>query len=397
MHAPRPSRPDPGFIILLGLMTAFGALAIDMYLPALPSMAAALGTSSAATQQTIASFLLGMAAGQLVHGPLSDRVGRREPVLAGLILFIVASIACALADSIDALIAARFVQGFGGCAAMVIARAMVRDRFDHVGTARVFSWLTLIFGVSPVLAPLGGVLLLDAYGWRAIFWAIAAFGTAITIGALLRLPETRTEEAKARARAQPVLGIYPRLIGKRRLVGYTLAAATAQAAIFAYISASSTIFIADFGLTPAQYTLSFAANAIAMITGAQLNRRALRRLTPDAVAARAILVSLAIAAGFALLAALGQATLVVTLVATFFLMGAHGFTQGNLSASALSIEPDHAGAIAALMGVTNFLLGAASSAIVAAAHDGTPLPVAAALLLGYALSVPAYYLLARPR
>ena len=398
MHAPaRTGRPSAGFIALMGAMTAFGAMSIDLYLPALPTMARALGTTAGTAQQTLSAFLAGLALGQLAYGPLSDRVGRRPPLFAGMALYVAASVGCALAESAGALIALRFLQGLGACAAMVIARAVVRDRYDHVETARVFSWITLVFGVAPVLAPLIGSLLLAFIGWRAIFWALAAFGFAVALAAFLTLPESRGVAARLRAGAQHPLRVYRDLLRQRRLLGYLLAAAFGSASLFAYIGASPALFIEDFGFSPFAYSLIFGLNAFGLVAGAQLNRALLARYTPDAIAGAALLLSLGVGIGFALLAATGNAGPWISIGALFLILSLFGLTASNLQAGALSRDPDHAGSIAALMGVAGFGLGALVAAAASMAHDGTARPLAYAVLGSYALAVPAFHWLARAR
>lgn len=399
MHAPaRPGlRPTAGFIILMGAMTAFGAMSIDLYLPALPSMAKALQTDAGAAQQTVSTFLAGLAIGQIVYGPLSDRIGRRPPLFAGMALYITASIGCALADSIGTLAALRFVQGLGACAAMVIARAVVRDRFDHADTARVFSWITLVFGVAPVLAPLIGSLLLTMSGWRAIFWSLGLFGLMVAAASVLWLPETRGAAARLRAAENHPVAVYRALLSNRRLLGFMLTAAFASASLFAYVSASPALFISDFGFSPFAFSLIFGSNALALVAGAQLNRVFLRRLMPDEIAGRALIASLAVGVAFAGAAVTGQAGPWVTYGALFLMLGLFGLTSANLQAGALNVDPDHAGSIAALLGLSGFGIGALVASAAAAAHDGTARPLAFAVLVSYGLAVPAYHLLARGR
>lgn len=398
MHAPAAQvRPSPGFIALLGALTAFGALSIDLYLPALPIMGAALGVPSAATQQTITAFLLGVAGGQLFYGPISDRHGRKGPLVGGIVLYIAASVACAMAPTLEWLIAARFVQGLGGCAGMVIARAAVRDRHDHKDTARIFTYLTLVFGLAPVLAPLGGSLLLMLTGWRSIFWALAAFGVTVLVAAIAAFPESRGADARAKARTESYARSYALLLRDRRLLGYLLAAAFGSSSLFAYVSASATVFISDFGLTPMQYSLVFGANALAMVGAAQINRAALSRRSPDAIAGHALLAGAIIACGFALAAWAGLADLRVTIAATFLLMGAFGFFAGNLAAGALSVSPERAGAIASLTGVAGFGIGALVAGIASALHDGTALPLAGTMAAAHLIALGCFRLMGAAR
>ncbi len=397
------ARPDParrpraGRILLLGSMTAFGALSIDLYLPGLPVIARSLGASADSVGQTVASYVAGQAIGQLAWGPLSDRFGRRGPLFAGIALYVAASVACALAGSVLLLTLARFAQGLGGCAAMVIARAVVRDEHDEAGTARMLSWLTLVMGLAPILAPSLGALILGLAGWRAMFWLLAGFGMAVLVAAMLALPETRGAAERAAARASHPLATYARLLRQRRLVGYLLAGGFASAGLFAYIAASPLLFIDGFGLSPAHYAWLFGANGAAFVAAAQVNRRLLARRTPDAVLALTLPLTAGVAALFALLAMADLATLGVTALALFLLLAGFGFQVPNSAAGALSVDPRHSGSIAALQGATSFGIGALAAALAATLHDGTPRPLALLACLAFTASALGFFLLARRR
>jgi len=280
---------------------------------------------------------------------------------------------------------------------MVIARAAVRDRHDHTDTARIFTYLTLVFGLAPVLAPLGGSLLLMLTGWRSIFWALAAFGVTVLVAAIAAFPESRGAEARARARTESYAQSYALLLRDRRLRGYLLAAAFGSSSLFAYVSASATVFISDFGLTPLEYSLIFGANALAMVGAAQLNRAALARRSPDRIAGLALVAGAIIAIAFALAAWAGFADLRVTIAATFLLMGAFGFFAGNLAAGALSISPERAGAIASLTGVAQFGVGALVAGIASALHDGTALPLAGTMAAAHLIGLGCFRLAGRQR
>lgn len=385
------ARPTAGLILLLGGLTAFGAMSIDMYLPSLPTMGRALDASPAAVGATVSAFLIGVAAGQLVHGPLSDRIGRRRPLLAGIALYVLASIAAARAPSITFLIGARLVQGLGGCAALVISRAVVRDRFETSETARIFSLLTLVLGVAPVLAPLVGSGLLAVSGWRAIFWALALFGVAAFAAVWARLPETRTLAAREAARALHPARVYRTLLGNARLQRLLIAMAFSGASLFVYVASSSTLFIADFGLTPLQFSLLFATNAIAFIGAAQFNRALLRRSSPAGIGAAALIAALVVGTAFAATAWGPGAGLWASFGFSLLTMGAYGFAQANLTAETLAIDPAHSGSIAALSGTASFAVGAIAAAIAAALHDGSARPPATVIAVCAAVAVAAYF------
>ena len=386
-----------GLVILLGALTAFAPMSIDMYLPSLPAIGADLRADAGLTQATVAAFLAGMAIGQFFYGPASDRLGRRGPILLGVTIYVLASIACSLVTSIDGLIAARFVQALGGCAGAVVARAVVRDRFNHTETARMLSLLTLVMGLAPVLAPLLGGAVLAAGGWRANFIVLTLFGLAVGAAALFRLPETRSDETAAHARTENPLQAYLALLRQRRLVGYALAGALNGATLFTYISASPELLIGTYSITPQAFGWVFGLNAAGLIGAGQINRLVLRHWTPDEVLAKASLV--AVGVGILLLTAavsgLGGRWSVLPLL--FVLLASYGFMQGNTMAGALNVDPRRAGSISALMGAASFATGAVASSATGAFHDGTPRPMAAAMLLALVGSALALRLLALPR
>jgi len=383
--------PTPwGLVILLGSLTAFAPMSIDMYLPSLPSIGQALHADAGQTQATVAAFLAGMAIGQFVYGPASDRVGRRAPILVGIAIYVVASVACAASVSAPMLIASRFVQALGGCAGAVVARAVVRDRFSHSETARMLSLLTLVMGLAPILAPLLGGFLLTVGGWRANFWTLAVFGLAVGAATFLRLPESRSEETAAHARSENPLQAYGALLRQKRLIGYALAGALNGATLFTYISASPELLIQTYGVTPAAFGWVFGANAAGIIGGGQVNRYLLRRWTPDEVLSTASLVSVGV--GLVLLAAaltgFGGRWSILPLL--FALLATYGFMQGNTMAGALNVDPRRAGSISALMGGASFATGALASSAAGLLHDGTPRPMAITMfvaLTGSALAL----------
>lgn len=393
----RPPATPWGLVVLLGALTAFAPMSIDMYLPAFPAMGADLNADAGQQQATLAVFLFGMAIGQFLYGPASDRFGRRAPILVGITVYVVASIACALATSADGIIVARFIQALGGCAGAVVARAVVRDQFDHTETARMLSLLTLIMGLAPILAPMAGAFVLEVAGWRAIFWSLAVFGLACGAAVFLRLRETRSEATAALARSENPFRAYRALISNRRLVGYGLGGALNGALLFTYISSSSGLMIETFGFSPFVYTLAFGANAFGVIGAGQVNRMLLRRMNPDQVLARASLAALGF--GFLLLLAamtgLGGAWTVLPLL--FCCLASYGLMAGNTMAGALSVDPTRAGSTSALMGGLSFGAGAFASWLGGVLHDGTAVPMAAVMVACLLGSTSALYGLALPR
>lgn len=365
-----------GWLLTLGAIVAIGPLSIDMYLPALPEIQRHYATDPAQAQLTLAFFFIGLAAGQLAYGPLADRFGRKPPLLAGLAVYTLASLACAFAPSVDALIGLRLLEALGGSAGMVITRAMVRDRYAPQDMARILSRLVLVMGVAPMLAPLAGSAVLAASGWQAIFVALAAFG------ALCMLAAARLEESHPPERRMLGLSIrsaahgYAHLLRHRKFVGYALAGGSAQSGMFAYISASAFVFIGGHGLTPTQFSWLFGANAAGLIVASQLNSHMLKRLPAQQVL-RWALTGYLVGGILMLTAALtrlgGVAGIAIPL---FVCLASLGFTFPNSIAAAMAPFGDRAGAASALLGTLQFTLAGVTSFTVAHLHGGDAMAMA---------------------
>lgn len=373
---PQPSRPAAGLIVILGTLTAFGPFSIDMYLPGLPAIARDLGAAPALIQLTLSLFFVGLAVGQALYGPLSDRYGRRRPLLFGCALYAVASAACALAPTALALVAARLVQALGGAAGMVIARSVVRDRCDAHEAARVFSLLMLIMGLAPITAPLIGGQLLAFVGWRAIFWVLCGFGLLCLLTVALALPESLPAERRSGAGVGAALRTYGRLLSDRQLLGYALAGGCASAAMFAYIAGSPFVIIELYGITPQQYGWIFGANALGLILASQLNRRLLDAFAGAAIVRVTLLVSVGAAGLLVMAAATGAGGLAALLIPLFVCVASGGLVGPNTTAAALAPHGKAAGSASALLGALSFLIGTAATALVAALQNGTALPMA---------------------
>jgi DHA1 family bicyclomycin/chloramphenicol resistance-like MFS transporter len=385
--------PGKAFVLVLGALVGLAPLTIDMYLPALPALAREFHASAGHTQLTLASYFIGLALGQFAYGMLTDRFGRKPPLYAGLALYALASLGCALAPSIDVLIAMRFVQALGGCAGIVIPIAVVRDRFEQREAAQVLSRLMLVMGVAPMLAPMLGAQLLASYGWRAIFGALALAALLCLIGLHFVLEESLARERFKPIRLHTVLATYRLLLTDRRYLAFGLAGACAGAAMFSYISASPFVFIDGFGVAPTHYSMIFGLNAFALIAGSQLNHRVLARAHIDAVLARA-LWCMSIAALVLVVDALtglfGIAGIVVPLVC---FMGALGFITPNAQAGAMAGHGANAGTASALLGTLRY--GAATLAGVGVGAGGhlsaSAMAMAVAMALCAATAVAAYF------
>ena len=383
-------------VILLGSLTAFAAISIDMYLPSLPAIAAGFHAPPGAAQATLATFFAGLAIGQFFHGPASDRWGRRGPLCAGVALYVVASAWCAMAPSLPMLCVARFFQALGGCAGPVIARAIVRDKFAHRQGARILSQLMLVMGVAPILAPLAGSGLLAFGGWPMIFWFLAAFGTVVGVWMFFALGETRSPETAQQARGESPLSAYWILLGKRQLVGYTLAGALNAAALFAYLAASPSLLIETYHIPASQFGIVFGINAMGLIGMSQVNAHLLRNHSPEAILVRSRIASIVCAVVLAADAYSGFGGMWGVLIPLFLVMSSFGLVGANTQAAGLNVDPTRAGSISALMGGASFASAALVSALTGVLHDGTARPMAAVILIATLASAAALYGVARP-
>jgi len=388
--------PTRGEILLLGTLTAFGALTIDLYLPTLPVIARDFDVSAAAVQLTFSFFFIGMSVGQLFYGPLSDRLGRRPAILLGCVVYVIASLGCAFAPSIEWLVAGRFAQALGCCAGMVVARAVVRDRYDHRDSARIFSLLVLVLAVAPLVAPSVGGWLALAFSWRAVFVALALFGAAVGTAVWFRLDESRSAATEAKARGESVLAAYVDLLKQRRLLGYTLVSACNGATLFSYLATAPDLMIDIWGFTQGQFSLIFAVIAAGVIGSSQVNRHLLLRHSPDKILG--ITSLFAVFFGAVLLAvALSGGSKWLVMAGLFAVLTSNGFIAANALAGALSVDPLRAGTTSGVFGSANFAFGALASAAAAALHDGTPVPVAAVIAIALTGAALAFFGLARPR
>jgi len=347
-----------------------------MYLPALPAIGRSLHATPAAMQQTVAAFFIGMAAGQLVYGPLSDRIGRRPPLLFGLVLYAAASAGCALAQSESLLIVLRVAQALAGCAGMVIARAIVRDRFHYSEVLHIFSLLSLVMGLAPILAPLLGGWLLAVAGWRWVFGFQALFGAAAAVAAFALLPESRSQATADHARGEHPLRSYLTLLRQPRLIGFVLTGAFSGAALFTYVAASPDVLIGVFHVPPSRFGLFFGVNAFGLIGATQINARLARRVPFEVILKWANLAVFAAALLLALDAMTGFGGLAGIMVPMFLVMSSFGFNQSNATVGALGVDPLRTGAISSLFGAASFAAGATAAAVAGALRDGTPRPMA---------------------
>lgn len=368
-------------VLILGALTAFASLSIDMYLPSFPTLEEDLQATSSAVQFSLAAFFVGMALGQALYGPLADRFGRKRPLYAGISLYVLASVGCALAPNIETLIGLRFVQAVGGCAGIVVARAMVRDLFDREASAKVFSLLTLVLGVAPILAPLLGGYVLKFFGWRAIFGILVVFGLACLIAAAGGLRETLPESARHN-HTSPIRGalrIYGQLLTDRRFNGYAFAGGIAQAGMFAYISGSPFVFIKLYGVPEQTYGWFFGLNAFGLIAASQVNHRLLTGWKSDAILSRILLIVAGFGIWLLTMAFTGWGGLWGLLLPLFGFVASLGFSFPNAIAGAMAHQAHRAGSASALLGTIQFGAATIAGAMVGAFHAHSAVPMAAVM------------------
>lgn len=381
--------------LILGALTALGPLSIDMYLPSFQALARDLQASPAQVQLTLAVFFVALGIGQALYGPLSDRYGRRRPLCFGLGLYVLASAGCALARSVEALVAWRFAQALGGCAGMVIARAVVRDRFDEREAARFFSLLMLVTGLAPILAPSIGGQILVFFSWRAIFWTLAGFALLCFTAVTLRLPETLPPERRAPRGMGTALRVYARLLRDRAFMRLALSGALVISGMFAYIFGSPFVFMQIHGVRPERFGWIFGSIALGLISASQLNRVLLARMGGGGILSRALVVTAAAGLALLLMAWTGGGGLAGLLVPLFVYVASLGFVLPNVIATALGPQGRNAGTAAALLGTLQFGAGAAVGLLLGALGNGTAVPMAG-LIAACGLSALLVHRLAAP-
>lgn len=380
MNTPAPTTRFPAWLLLLSALSALGPLSIDMYLPAFSAIGEGLNTNTGKVQLTLASYFIGLCLGQLVYGPLSDRFGRVKPILFGLALYTVASIGCAFASSIESLIVWRFIQAIGGCAGMVITRAIIRDRCEPMEAAKAFSVLILVMGLAPILAPLAGGMMVDAFAWPAIFIALAVFGGVIWLISLKGLAETMTSPPMPLAFGSIFSG-YLSLLKNRHFVTQSLTGGLATSGMFAYITGSPFVLIELYEISPTHYSWIFGLNALGLIAGSQINAKLLGRFSLEGMLKMALWVPPL--AGLTLVAAgfMDQAPLWMLLLAFFAFVSSLGFINPNSSSLALAPHGQRAGMASALMGSMQFFTATIAGVILGLWHTESVMPLAVIMAL----------------
>ena len=364
-------------ILILGALCTISPFSIDMYLPGFPAIAENLNTSISNVQLSLTAYLVGIAIGQLFYGPLLDKYGRKKPLYAGLVIYILTSIACAYTFSVDHLIIMRFLQAIGGCVGMVAAQALVRDLFPSNRTAQVLSLLTLVIAVSPMVAPTVGGYVTAHFGWQMVFFVLAAITLLILVGIKWYLPGGALPDATISLRPRKVVQNYLMVLRNRQFFVYMLVGGIAGAAPFAYIAGSADVFMNRYGISETGYGWIFALLATAMIGSTQMNHILLRKFTSEQI----IKVSLLYQSVVGLIMIVGvwmQWLDVYSLICLMFIfLTGHGLNSPNTAA--LSLEPfsKNAGSASAMMGSVRMAMGGITSAMVSIFHTGTALPMVA--------------------
>jgi DHA1 family bicyclomycin/chloramphenicol resistance-like MFS transporter len=374
-------------ILLLGSLSTISPFSIDMYLPGFPTIAKDLGTTIDRVQFSLTGYLVGIAVGQLLYGPLLDRYGRTKPLYVGLAAYIAASVACAFSPSIDSLIAMRFVQALGGCAGMVASQTLVRDLFPTNKTAQAFSSLSLVIAVSPMIAPTLGGYVTAAFGWQSIFYMLAFITFLIAVCVYLFLPEGRGPDPTISLRPRHVIKDFFGVVKEPQFVMYAIGGGIANAATFAYISGSSFVFIELYGVTPQQYGWIFASVAAGLIGCAQLNHILLNKFTSQQLVKYILRFQTLVGLIFALGVWLDWFNLAGFLAMTFIFVAGQGITGPNSSALSLAPFSRNTGSAASLLGCFRMAAAGLTSAGVSALHNGTAIPMVVGMAIGPLLAV----------
>ncbi|WP_405007114.1 multidrug effflux MFS transporter [Kitasatospora purpeofusca] len=385
-------------IVVLGGLVALGPLTTDLYLPGLPAIADDLVAEPAAVQLTLTFSMFGVAAGQLIFGPLSDRFGRRPPLLVGLVVYTLASIVCVIAPDLTVLIAARFVQGAAGAAGLVIGRAVARDRFEGVAMIRFLASITLISGLAPILAPLFGAQMLRFTSWRGTFGALAALGLLLTLVAFAALRETLPASARRGGGLSGTLRTMGGLLRNMPFLGLLLTSTFAFGALFGYISGSSVVLQHVYHVSPQTYSLLFGLNSVAIVGATQLNGRVLApRFTAGALMRTGLAVMIAAGVSLVLVTAVWDLGLVAVCASLFVMMASLGMVLPNSAARALSlVAPQSAGSASALLGTGTFLCGAVVAPLSSLGGSPSAVLLAVVVLSCSLLAAASYLLLLRP-
>lgn len=380
------SKNIPSWLVLMGLITALGPLAIDMYLPAFPQMAASLNTTEGNVERTLASYLLGLALAQLFYGPLADRFGRKPPLIFGLLLFSIASVAVSFSQDIEHLILWRIIQAFGGAASMVIPRAVIRDQLETRDAAKALSMIMLIMGATPILAPILGGQILLVTSWRFIFHIMTLSGILLLLAVIFFMKESLNKDHVSPLRPTAIFTNYKELLSHKGFMLYALTGAFGSAGMFAYISGAPRVFITVYDVPITWFGTLFGINAFCLILASQIGARLLSYFSPQRILAVAQTIQLSAALVALLCSLLGIMNLYGIMALLMIFMGCQGFTNPNAAALALAAQGRRLGVASALMGTLHMLCGALAGLAISSWHSLSATPLVAILSLCVTIS-----------
>ncbi|MFV9473045.1 multidrug effflux MFS transporter [Advenella sp. RU8] len=376
----------PFWLILMALITALGPITIDMYLPTFPVIAKDLQVSPNQIELTVSSYLLGLSLAQLFIGPVTDRYGRKKPLLFGLGLYLLATIGCAFSTSFEMLLVARTIQAFGAAACIVIPRAVIRDHYNTQDAAHALSLLMLIMGLAPVLAPVAGSFLGPIVGWRGLFAIMLVVALLLIALCLAKLEESLKPEKAVKLSAKTISGNYFGLLCHRNFMAFALSGGLGMAGLFAFIASSPTIFITQFGISPENFGFFFGLNAAGLIMGSQVSVRMLRKHASLKVLKVALLLGLISCTTGLLLTLTNLINLPLFVICMFCLSACLGVINPNATALALKEQGARLGVASALMGCMQFLFGTLTSSLVSSWQTGTALPLFTSLFVCIGIS-----------
>ncbi len=369
-----PDRNPRRTIVVLGMLSTFGPISLDLYLPVLPELATDLGATASGAQLTITACLLGLAVGQLVAGPLSDQFGRRRPLLIGLLCYLLTSLACAFAPSIEVLLVLRLLQGLSGAAGLVIARAVARDLYQGRALLIVFSRLILVSGLAPVAAPLLGGQLARVTDWRGIFVVLAGFGLVLVLAGLLGVPESLPPQRRSPGGLRANVTGFSELLRDRVFLGAAFSSGLAGAAMFAYIAGSTFVLQRIYGMTPQGFSYVFGVNALGIMAMSQLGARLARSRPAVRLLAAGLALNLLGALGV-LASVLAGAGLVPLLISLWVMVSSVGMVFPSATTIALADYPHQAGRASSLLGLGQYIAGALAAPLVGLGGEGTAVPL----------------------
>ncbi|MGQ8875105.1 multidrug effflux MFS transporter [Paenibacillus sp. TSA_86.1] len=369
-----PATPRVRMVLILGTLSAFGPLSLDMYLPGLPTLAEEFGSSTSYAQLSLTACMVGLALGQLLAGPLSDVRGRRIPLIVGLVLYTIASVLCLVSPTMGSFVALRFIQGMAGAAGIVISRAVVRDVYEGPELTRFFSLLMLVNGVAPIAAPIIGGQLLTYTSWRGVFILLSLIGALALLAVIFGLGETLPAQKRSSGGLRQTLLTFGKTARNRRFMGYALTQGFAMAGMFAYISGSPFVLQKIYGVSPQMFSICFAINGLGIILASQIAGRLAGKVSETRLLIAGLLAA-AVGGTSLLIAILAGGGLITVLVPLFLVVSSVGLINTASFALAMADQAKSAGSASALIGVMTFLLGGLVAPLVGLGGEETAVPM----------------------